>query len=63
MDAAKHDEFSFRVLRDLTRQTEGVASVVGKFDDFVALIMMTQNDQPAAEGRLRSRNPAIELLI
>ena len=61
--AAEHDELRFGMLRDLARQAERVADVVGELDHFVALVVMAEDDQPAAERRLRGGDAAIELLV
>ena len=44
-------------------EAERIADVVGELDDLVALVVMTEDDQPAAERRLRSRDAAIELFV
>ena len=61
--AAEHDELGFRMLRDLAREAERVADVVGELDHFVALIVMAEDDEPVAERRLRGGDAAIELLV
>ena len=48
---------------DLAGEAERVAGVVGELDHFVALIVMAEDDQPAAERRLRRRDAAVELFV
>ena len=61
--AAEHDELGLGVLRHFAGEAERVADVVGELDHLVALIVMTEHDQPAAERRLRGGDAAIELLV
>ena len=61
MHAAEHDELGFRMRGGLARQAERIAGVVGEPDHLVALVVMTENHQPAAERRLRRRDPPVEL--
>ena len=61
--AAEHDVVGVRPLRHLTGKTEGVAGVVGELDHLVALIVMTEDDEPRAERRARRGNAAIHLVV
>ena len=61
--AAEDDEFGFGVLGGLAGETERVADVVGELDHLVALIVMAEDDQPAAERRLGRRDATVELLV
>ena len=63
MHAAEHDELGFGMLRDLAREAEGVADVVGELDHLVALIVMAEDDEPCAERSLRGGDAAIELFV
>ena len=63
MHAAEDDELRFGMLRDLAREAERIAGVVGELDHLVALIVMAEDDQPAAERRLRRGDAAIELFV
>ena len=54
--AAEHDVVGVRPLRHLTGKTERVAGVVGELDHFVALIVMTENDELVAERRASRGN-------
>ncbi len=48
---------------DLLRELEGVAGVVGELDHFVALIVMAEDDDAAAERRLRRGDARVHLLV
>ena len=61
--AAEDDELGFGMLRHLAGEAERIAGVVGELDHLVALIVMAEDDQPAAERRLRRRDAAVELLV
>ena len=54
--AAEHDVVGFGTIRDLSRQPEGVAGVVGEPDHFVALIVMAEDDETVTERRAGSSN-------
>ena len=41
----------------------GVAGVVGELDHLVALVVMPEDDQPAAERALRGGDAAVHLLV
>src|SRR5262249_50839413 len=49
MDATEHDEFCLFLLTRPGRQLEGIAAEVGKLNDIIALVVVTQNDQPLAQ--------------
>ena len=51
VDAAEDDELGFGMLRHLTGQAEGIAGEVGELDHLVALVVVAENDQAAAERR------------
>jgi hypothetical protein len=47
----------------MPRESEGVTRVVGELDDLVSLIVVTENNEAAAERGFRRGYAAIELLI
>jgi hypothetical protein len=55
--ATEHDEFGVRSRCGVTRELEGVAGDIGKLDDLVALIVVTQDEQPVAQGGLGPPSP------
>jgi hypothetical protein len=50
VDSAEHNELSLRVSGSLLGQLERVASDIGKFDDLIALVMVTEDENPVTEG-------------
>ena len=56
--AAEHDELGVGMLADLPRELERVAGVVGELDHLVALVVMAEDHEPAAERRLGGGDPA-----
>ena len=58
VDAAEDDELGVRVLADLPRELERVAGVVGELDHLVALVVMAEDDEAAAERRPWRRRSA-----
>ena len=63
MHAAKDDELRVGVLADLPGELVGVAGVVGELDHLVALIVMPEDDEAAAERRLRGGDARVHLLV
>ena len=63
MHAAEDDELGVGMLADLPRELVGVAGVVGELDHLVALIVMAEDDEPAAERRLGRGDAAVHLLV
>ena len=63
VDAAEDDELGVGMLSHVTGELVGVAGVVGELDDLIALIVMSENDEPAAKLRFRSRNTRVHLLV
>ena len=63
VDATEDDELGVGMLSHVTRELVGVAGVVGELDDLIALIVMSENDEPAAKLRFRSRNARVHLLV
>ena len=61
--AAEDDELGVRVLADLAGELVGIADVVGELDHFVALIVVAEDDEPAAERGLGRGDAAIHLLV
>jgi len=61
--AAEDDELGVGMLADLLRQLEGIAGVVGELDDFVALVMMTEDDQPRAERAFGGGDAQVHVLV
>ena len=61
--AAEHDVVGVGTRRDLPGQAEGVAGVIGELDHLVALIVMTENDQPAAERPACGGNASVHLRV
>ena len=53
MHAAEDDELGVGMGGHLTGQLERIAGVVGELDDFVALVVMAEDDGAAAEARFR----------
>ena len=58
--AAEHDELGIRPCCGFSGQLEGVASDVGKLDDLVPLVVMTEYEQTVAQGSLGSPGPLHE---
>ena len=50
--AAEHDELCFRVRGSLLGELEGIACHIGEGDDLIALVMVTEDVHPIAEGGL-----------
>jgi hypothetical protein len=63
MDAAEHDELGVRVAAHLPRELEGVAGVVGEPDHLVALVVMAEDHQPAAEPLFGGGEAGVHLLV
>ena len=61
--AAEDDELGVGMPADLPRELERVAGVVGELDHLVALIVMAEDDQPAAERRLGGGDADVHLLV
>src|SRR5262245_8414792 len=61
--ATEHDVVGFGASGDLTRELEGIAGVVGELDHLVALIVVTQDHELAAERRARFGNAPHHLLV
>ena len=61
--AAEDDELGVGMLADLAGELVGVADVVGELDHFVALIVVTEDHQAAAERRLGRGDAAVHLLV
>jgi hypothetical protein len=55
--AAEHDEFGVRAGCCFSGQLEGVAGDVGKLDDLVPLVVVTEDEQPVAQGRFGPPGP------
>ncbi len=50
-------------LRDLLRELVRIAGVVGELDDLVALIVMAEDDEPAAERGSGGGDARVHLLV
>ena len=61
--ATENDELRFGMFGDLAGEAERIAGVVGKLDHFVPLIVMAEDDQAAAQRRLRRHNAPVELFV
>ena len=61
--AAEDDELGRAAAGRRARELQRVADVVGELDDFVALIVMPEDDQPVAELRFGFGNPRIHLVV
>ncbi len=61
--AAEDDELGVGMLADLTGELVGIAGVVGELDHFVALIVMSEDHEPAAERGLGRRDATVHLLV
>ena len=61
--AAEDDELGFGMLRDFAGELERVAGVIGELDHFVALIVMTKNDDAPPKRRAGRRNAAVHFLV
>ncbi len=48
--AAKYDELGLGMPRDLLRELVRIARVIGELDDLVALVVMTEDHEPASES-------------
>ncbi len=60
--AAEHDVAAFG-LRSHLREPVGIAAIVGKAHDFVALIVMSEDHALAAQGLFRRRNAFVHRVI
>jgi hypothetical protein len=63
MYAAENDVVGLRVPGDFARQLPRVAGVVGEFDDLVALIVMSEDDEPVAERGARCGDADLHIFI
>ena len=61
--AAEHDELRVGMLADVPRELEGVAGIVGELHHFVALIVVAEDDEAAAELRPGGGDADVHLLI
>ena len=61
--AAEDDELGVGMRADLPRELVRVAGVVGELDHFVALVVMPEDDEPAAERRLGGGDARVHLLV
>ena len=61
--AAKDDELGVGVLADLPCQLVGIAGVVGEFDHLIALVVVAEDDEPAAQRRLGGRDAAVHFRV
>ena len=61
VDAAEHDEVGLRPRRRELGQLERVAGEVRVPDDLVTLVVVAQDDQPAAERAARLRDAVLDL--
>jgi hypothetical protein len=48
---------------NLAREAEGVARAVGEPDDLVALVVMAEDDEPAAQLSARRRDAGVHLVV
>ena len=62
MHAAKHNVLSTR-LSGLLRKFVGVAAKISETNDFIALVMMTKNDEVAAEGLSGRGNASVHGVV
>jgi hypothetical protein len=60
---AEHDEVGFRMAAHLLRQLVGIAGVVGELDDFVALVVVAENDDAGAKRRAGRGDARVHLLV
>ena len=63
VDAAEDDELRLPAACSGARQLQGIADVVGKLDDLVALIMVSEDHHAVAERLLRGRDSLIHLVV
>ena len=63
MDAAKNDELGLLMSVDLLSELVRVAGVVGELDDLITLIVMAEDNQPAAERGSGGRDARVHLRI
>ena len=63
MHAAEHDELGLRPGRRLAGQLEGVPGHVGELDDLVPLVVVAEDEQPVAEGRLGPGGPGDQVRV
>ena len=61
--AAEDDELGVGMLADLVGELERVAGVVGELDHLVALVVMAEDDEPAAERRPGRGDARVHLLV
>ena len=62
VDAAEHDVGGLVVVRREAGQLEGVTAGIRPLDDFVALVVVAEDQEPVAELGLRRGDPAVELV-
>jgi hypothetical protein len=63
MHAAEDDELRIGSGRGVASELERVAGDIGELDDLVALIVMTEDEEPIAQGSLRSPRPLDECRV
>src|SRR5262245_798119 len=63
VDAAEHDELRLRPVGDLAGKAERVAGVIGEPDDLVSLVVMSEDNEAAAERLTRGGNATLHLLV
>ena len=62
VDAAEDDELGVGALLGEHRQAVAVAPGVGPADDLVALVVVAEDEQAVAEGRLGGADPVVEVV-
>ena len=61
--AAEHDVVGIGTVGHLPREPERVAGVVRELDHLVALVVVAEDDEPAAQRGLRGRDARVHLLV
>ena len=62
VDAAEHDVGGLVVVRREAGQLEGVTAGIRPLDDFVALVVVPEDQEPVAQLGLGRRDPTVELV-
>jgi len=63
MHAAEDDELRIGSGCGVASELEGITGDIGELDDLVALIVMTEDEEPIAQGSLRSPRPLDECRV
>ena len=59
----KDDELGLTTTGGVTGQLEGIPRVVGELDDFVSLVVVSEDHESVAERRASGHDPQAHLLV